>query len=210
MSMNKAFIFDWSGTLSDNFHCFAKVCAHIFQDANLRVLSDDEIRASFDSPYMKFWNKFFPKQTQAEHHQIYTKYISQAGDPELYSGVSDVLKELKAKGYKLFVVSSDPLSKLTPEVTKSGLGDLLSKVIGNIPEKEETLKNLVPEFNLDKQQTFSVGDTAGDIVASKAAGLKTIGISWGFQHKDVLAQSHPDFLIDDISEIKTIVDNLSQ
>lgn len=108
-------------------------------------------------------------------------------------------------GYKLFILSSDPVSKLLPEVEKTGLASRFIRVIGELHDKTETLAGLVSEFELDKDKSFYVGDAAGDVLVGKAVGLKTIGISWGFQHHDILAESKPDFLIDDILEIKKII-----
>ena len=55
--MNKAFIFDWSGTLNDNFHCFYQVCNLIFKELNKEPISEKEIKLNHTLPYMKFWNK---------------------------------------------------------------------------------------------------------------------------------------------------------
>lgn len=203
--MNKAFIFDWSGTLSDNFYCFVAVCALMFKEYGLDPISEDEIKLNFDSPHMKFWNKYIPEQTPEEHHQLYEKFIHQVGDPVLYSGAKDIVRYVKGIGYKIIVLSSDPISKLIPEIKKSGLAGLFSKVIGGIYDKKETLTSLVKEFKLDRSSTFYVGDTAGDVRAAKYAKLKAVGVSWGFQHKSVLFKSQPDFLIDKIVEIKKIV-----
>lgn len=205
--MNKTFIFDWSGTLSDNFHYFVKVCALMFKEYGLSPILEDEIRLNFDTPYMKFWNKYLPNQTQAEHHRLYEKLIHQVGEPTLYPGVEDIVRYLNGADYKIFVLSSDPISKLVPEVKKSGLSELFFKVIGGVHDKKETLTSLIKEFKLNKEATFYVGDTAGDVVAGKYAGLKTVGISWGFQHKSILTKSKPDFLIDDIKEIRKMARN---
>ncbi|MFA5000584.1 MAG: HAD family hydrolase [Patescibacteria group bacterium] len=202
--MNKAFIFDWSGTLSDNFRCFVKVCALMFKKYGLSPISENEIKLNFDTPYMKFWNKYLPDQTQVEHHRIYEKLIHQVDEPRLYPGVENIVRYLNGADYKIFVLSSDPVSKLMIEVLKSGLEGLFSKIIGGVHDKKETLTSLIKEFKLNKDNTFYVGDTAGDVVAGKYAGLKTVGISWGFQHKSILTKSKPDFLIDDIIDIKKI------
>ncbi len=61
-------------------------------------------------------------------------------------------------------------------------------MIGDVHEKGEVIKSLVDDFNLDKDSTFYVGDTSGDVEAGKYSNVKTIGISWGFQHKDILSQ----------------------
>jgi phosphoglycolate phosphatase-like HAD superfamily hydrolase len=119
--------------------------------------------------------------------------------------VREIIISLKAIGYDIFVLSSDNGSKLMPEVEVSGLKECFTKVVGDVHDKAEILDQLVREFTLTKTDTFYVGDTAGDIEAGKYAGLKTIGISWGFQDEAKLEASHPDFLISDIIQIKDIL-----
>lgn len=203
--MNKSFIFDWSGTLSDNFHCFCQVCNLMFQELDSKPISEKEIRLNFTLPYMKFWNKYFPDLTKEKQCKLYEQFIHQVDEPELYKSVNETINFLHNSGWKIFILSSDPISKLIPETKKSGLSQLFQKAVGDVHEKGEVIKSLVNDFDLDRNQTFYVGDTSGDVEAGKFAKVKTIGISWGFQHKDVLSKSKPDFLIDDIIEIKEII-----
>ena len=119
--------------------------------------------------------------------------------------IARIINFIHISGWKIFILSSDPISKLIPETEKSGLSHLFEKVVGDVHIKGEVIKSLVNDFNLDKNLTFYVGDTSGDVEAGKFATVKTIGISWGFQHKDVLSKSKPDFLVDDIIEIKEII-----
>jgi len=202
--MNKSIIFDWSGTLSDNFHCFCEVCGLMFKDLGREKISPEEIRLNFTLPYMKFWNHYFPNLSKETQCELYEKYIHKVSEPEICEGVKDLIKKLKEEGWHIFVLSSDPISKLSLEVERSGLAPFFTKVVGNIHEKGETLKQIIGEFKLDKALTYYVGDTSGDVEAGKIADVKTIGISWGFQHKSVLEKSEPDFLIDDIAEIDGI------
>jgi hypothetical protein len=97
------------------------------------------------------------------------------------------------------------LSKLNMEIEKSGLSSMFTKVIWEIHEKGAVLVSLVQDFDLDKRATFYVWDTSGDIEAWNFAWVKTIWIWRWYQHKDILSKSAPDFLIDDIVEIKNIV-----
>lgn len=203
--MQKAFIFDWSGTLINNFHCFCRVCNIMFRELGKEPITEDEIRLNFTMPYMKFWNKYFPNLSKEKQDGLYEKYIHLVGEPELYKQTDEIIKYLYSNGYKIFILSSDPISKLIPETEKSGLFRLFEKVFGNVHEKREAIVSIVNEFNLDKNFVFYVGDTSGDVEAGKSADVKTIGITWGFQHKKVLAQSNPDFLIDDLIAIKSII-----
>lgn len=203
--MNKSIIFDWSGTLSNNFHCFCEVCNLMFKDLGRETISAEEIRLNFTLPYMKFWNHYFPNLSMEKQCELYEKYIHQVSEPKIYDGVKDLIKNLKADGWHIFVCSSDPISKLSLEVEKSGLSPFFTKVVGNIHEKGEVLKQILKDFNLDKKSTYYVGDTSGDVEAGRIADVRTIGISWGFQHKSALEKSLPDFLIDDITEIVDVI-----
>ncbi len=177
----------------------------MFKELGKKPISEKEIRMDFTLPYMKFWNKYFPNLSKENQDKLYKKYIHQAGEPELYAGAEEIIRVLNNKGYKIFILSSDPNSKLMPEIKKSGISKYISKAIGQVHEKKDSILSLVKEFGLNPEETFYVGDTSGDVEAGKAAGVKTIGISRGFQYKSVLAKSKPDFLIDDILEIKAII-----
>ncbi len=205
---NKAFIFDWSGTLNNNFHLFCKVCDLIFVELGRKPISLDEIKLNVTSPYMKFWNKYFPDLTMEEQCDLYEKYIHQAGESELYQKVDEIITYLNEKGYKIFILSSDPTSKLLPEIKKSGFAKLITKTVGDIHDKKDAIITFVNDFALNKNFTFCVGDTSGDIEVGKFAEVNTIGISWGFQHKNVLSGSKPYFLIDDIIEIRDIIEKI--
>src|SRR3989339_862462 len=161
--MNKAFIFDWSGTLNDNFHCFYQVCNLIFKELNKEPISEKEIKLNHTLPYMKFWNKYFPDLSREKQCELYEKYIHQVDEAEIYKNVDQIIELLHTKNYKIFILSSDPISKLIPETKKSGLSNLFTKVIGDIHEKGEIISSLIKEFNLDKNSTYYVGDTSGDV-----------------------------------------------
>lgn len=206
MIMNKTFIFDWSGTLSNNFHCFCQVCDLVFPELWKNTISSEEIKQNFTLPYMKFWNLYFPDLSKERQDEMYRKYIHQVDEAKIYDGVAEMITLLYKKWWKVFVLSSDPYSKLLPETKASGLTSMFTKVIGEIHEKGNVLVSLIQEFSLDKNMTFYVGDTSGDIEAGKIAGVKTIGISRWFQNRDILSNAMPDVLIDDILEIEKIIE----
>lgn len=203
--MDKAVIFDWSGTLSDNFHLFSKVVSLMFKELGHAPISDDDIKKSFAIPYMKFWNKFLPNLSKEMQNELYEKYIHQVGDPHLFPGIKEAVLSLHSLGYKLFVVSSDPKSKLSAETKNSGLLNVFLEVCAGAHDKHEAILFLVQKYSLDKENTYYVGDSSGDIDEGKLANVKTIGVSWGFQHKSIIENSNPDFLLDSPSDlIKTL------
>ena len=99
--MHKAFIFDWSGTLSDNFHLFCKVCALIFTELGKEPIGPDEIKLKFTLPYMKFYNKYFPDLTKEKQDALFEKYIHTVGEPEIYKNVKETIDYLNKSGFEL-------------------------------------------------------------------------------------------------------------
>lgn len=95
--MNKAFIFDRSGTLNDNFHSFCQVVERIFSDLGKDPISSDEIRKTFTLPYMKFRNAHLPELSKEEQDKLYKKHIHTVDSAEIYTGVFDVLYRLYEK-----------------------------------------------------------------------------------------------------------------
>jgi phosphoglycolate phosphatase len=53
-----------------------------------------------------------------------------------------------------------------------------------------------------------IGDTPRDIACGKALGARTIAVATGRWGRDELAKYQPDFLIDDLSDVETIIDTL--
>ncbi len=53
-----------------------------------------------------------------------------------------------------------------------------------------------------------IGDTPRDIACGKALGARTIAVATGRSSRDELAKHQPDFLIDDLSDVESIVDTL--
>src|SRR6516162_4254663 len=53
-----------------------------------------------------------------------------------------------------------------------------------------------------------IGDTPRDIACGKALGARTIAVATGRWSRDELANYEPDFLIDDLSKVETIIKTL--
>jgi HAD superfamily hydrolase (TIGR01509 family) len=55
------------------------------------------------------------------------------------------------------------------------------------------------------QQALMVGDTAADILAGKAAGIKTCAVTYGFGNLAELQHCQPDYVIDTFSDLVRLV-----
>ena len=47
-------------------------------------------------------------------------------------------------------------------------------------------------------QTLFVGDSRNDVLAARAAGVKVIAVSYGYNHGRPIALENPDLLVDSL------------
>jgi phosphoglycolate phosphatase len=66
----------------------------------------------------------------------------------------------------------------------------------------ELILEIIEELNFDKKNVFMIGDTDADIKGGQNAGIKTIGVSWGYFTKEQLIKCGADIIIEDFLEIK--------
>jgi phosphoglycolate phosphatase-like HAD superfamily hydrolase len=53
-----------------------------------------------------------------------------------------------------------------------------------------------------------IGDTPRDIACGKALGARTVAVATGTWSRERLGQHHPDFLIDDLSDVNRLINTL--
>ena len=128
---------------------------------------------------------------------------------ELYSGIPDLLKELKQKGIRLTILSNKP-QQATLKCIEQYLKDFrFEMIIGQregIPAKPDPIAALeiCDHLKLSPEQVLFVGDTAVDIETGKRAGMYTVGVTWGFRSKIELEKAKADYIIDQPNDLLTI------
>ena len=126
--------------------------------------------------------------------------------PQLFPGVADTLRGLKARGLTMAIASSRSSKSLNEFLSEMGVESCFSLVIGadNVtkakPDSEPVLK-VLSAFGLSADETLVVGDMGVDIQMGKAAGAKTCGVTWGNGSREDLLAAGTDFIIDSMSEL---------
>ena len=127
----------------------------------------------------------------------------------LFDGMSEVFDFLRNTGIETAIVSTAPSVYVwkvidyfsIPVKTVIGYHDALRK-----PSPDGMLKAMrsmgsVPE------NTISFGDRAIDIMASKTAGIKSVGCLWGSKELSLLIATLPDMILTSPREIINLLQN---
>lgn len=126
-----------------------------------------------------------------------------------YPHAVETLRTLHDAGVRCGAVTARSKVSSLGTLNAAGLGGLLEVVISaeDAPRTKphpEPLLLAVSRMGLSPQQAVFVGDTEADIVAGRAAGMTTVGVTYGF-FGPAIANAKPDHLIRDIAELTPLV-----
>ena len=123
-----------------------------------------------------------------------------------FDGIVDMLKGLKAEGVKIAVFSNKPHVAAIDVVNKlfgEGLFDEIQGQTAEIPRKPSPIGALAvaKRLGVSIDQCLYLGDTNTDMDTGKAAGMFTIGVTWGFRPRKELEEHEACRIADRPEEI---------
>ena len=130
---------------------------------------------------------------------------------QVYPGIAELLLFLQKNDFKISIATNKYHAAALPLVSKYFPTIHFDLVLGhreNFPTKPdpsivlETLQTL----NINKQDCYYLGDSDVDMMTATRAGVKAIGVSWGFRAEDELRASGADFVIHSPLELLDIID----
>lgn len=124
----------------------------------------------------------------------------------LYPGVKETLQTLKARGYRLAIITNKPEKFIAPMLEGLGLTGLFEFALGgdSLPERKPEplpLYTACGMLNAQLSDCVMIGDSKNDILAAKAAKIDSVGLSYGYNYDEDLATYEPEFLFDQFSDL---------
>lgn len=130
------------------------------------------------------------------------KLALRADEIELFPGVHELVRELHAAGHKLFVLSTNSRKLIQSVLERNGLADNMTVLPSSgLFGKAPALKRFMRGHKLATQGVWVIGDELRDIEAAKRVGVRSIAVTWGLQHPDVLLAAQPTLLANKPKEI---------
>jgi phosphoglycolate phosphatase len=141
--------------------------------------------------------------------QLYAEYNGRY--TQVYPGVLEALPRLRAAGIRLCGITNKKRCFTEPVLTSLGLdgffelwvcGDDLAR------KKPDPLPLLyaMQQLGATPQTTWMVGDSATDVQTARAAKVKIMAVSYGYNHGRDIRTAGPDCVVDSLLQICTIFD----
>ena len=143
-------------------------------------------------------NEKFIEEALSVYQNFYDKNIVRK--TFVYEGLEKALISLKESGVKLAIISNKDERHVT-EVISTLLPNVFDTVwgyTGRFPHKPDpsSVLAIIDSFELTRKEVGFVGDSKVDILTAKNAGIKAIGVSWGFGGIHSFDECIPDIIID--------------
>ena len=204
-------LFDLDGTLIDTNELIISTYLHTLEKYYPGKYEREDVMP-FIGPSL--WEVFGSMDTERSEEMITEYRTWNLANHDLmvkeFVGVSDTVKALVEKDYKIGIVTT----KLHSTVLKGlRLMDLekyfdvivaLDHVEKAKPDPEPIYKAL-EQLGSKPEETIMVGDNYHDILAGKNAGTKTAGVAWSIKGRDYIAKYEPDYILESMADILTIL-----
>ena len=124
----------------------------------------------------------------------------------VYPGVRESLKWLQKQGVEMALITNKPERFVAPLLDELKLGRFFRWIIGGdtLPQKKPdpaALLFVMKMASVTPAQALFVGDSRNDVLAAKAAGVKCIALSYGYNHGRPIEEESPDMVIDNLHEL---------
>jgi HAD superfamily hydrolase (TIGR01549 family) len=125
----------------------------------------------------------------------------------LHEGMDGVLAYLKSRGIPLGVFTGK--GRRTAMITLEALGIAQSfamivsgnDVVRHKPDPEG-IRKFLDAFGLEPHRVLMVGDTLGDVTASRAAGVTPVAVLWDSYDSERVLQASPDYVFHAVGDFR--------
>lgn len=214
--MYRAVIFDLDGTLLDTIGDIADSLNIALSANGFKTHEADSVKTFVGSGVNIMLSralaneKISPERLAAVKARYMAEYaVRQAVKTHAYPGVAEAIDELRRLGIKTAVLSNKPHKDTASTVAHYftlARFDIVQGQLDGVPIKPDptVLLRMVRELGARKEECLFVGDSDVDMQTARNAGMKKIGVLWGFRDHAALAENHADHIIADPARIVEI------
>jgi phosphoglycolate phosphatase len=211
-------VFDCDGTLSDGQ---AAVCAAMdvaFAEAGLPAPERHAVRRSVGLSLPQAVARLAPDapgETQAVAVDAYKSAFRQARydgslHEPLYEGIAELLGRLKQRGWVLGVATGKSDRGLKSCLVTHGIFDLFVtlQTADRHPSKPHPsmIEQAMAEAGARAEDTVMIGDTGFDMAMARAAGVRALGVAWGYHEPAELIAAGAEAVASDPAELEAMLD----
>jgi len=208
----KLIIFDLDGTLIDSSVDIANAINYAVEPYSVRPLTVQEVISLVGEGISRLMEKIILKEgIQADKDFLTERFVYYysahlIGNTTVYPGVRETVTQLGA--YRKAVISNKRESLSVKILEQLGLSEYMDMIVGSDTVRERKpsplpVCHVLSVLGISPDAAIMVGDSNYDIEAGKAAGIKTVAVTYGYRPLELLQGA--DFIINSMDELVKIL-----
>lgn len=207
------YLFDLDGTLTNSEEGIIKAFHYTFEKMGMPDMNDEDLKEfigpPLDETFRRRFNLYGEENEKAMSY--FREYYRAKGKYENipYTGIKELLQEVSKKA-TLAVCTSKVLDQAQDIIKHYGL-EYFTFIGGATIDSSRTKKYDIIEYTLeklnvkDRSEVYMIGDRFTDINGAHRAGLKAIGVLYGFGSKEELEECKSDYIVETVEELKELL-----
>ena len=201
-------IFDLDGTLLDTIGDLAAASNHMLRLRGLAEHTLDDYRRFVGNGILRLVERALPEAlrtpaavqaARADFLAFYIDHIDLETRP--YAGIPALLEELARRGIRLAVASNKFQAGTEKLVRRFFPAIPFVAVLGqrpDVPLKPDpaVAEEILQRVPVPRDRVLFIGDSGIDMQTAAAAGIRSVGVTWGFRARTELVEAGADHLID--------------
>jgi pyrophosphatase PpaX len=191
-------LFDLDGTVVDTVELIVESFRHATRTVLGRELPDTHILAGVGQTLRAQMERLSVEHAQ-ELYDVYREYNHRRHDELIrgYEGIEEALRELRAAGRRLGLVTSKSRDTTQMAFRAVGLAEHFDAVVTASDTAEHKpapgpLLLCLDLLEAAPDRAIYIGDSPFDIQAGAAAGMATAAVAWGVFGREALLEARPD------------------
>ncbi len=193
----RVLLFDYDGTIADSLNVIMNEFNKVAVKYKLKIFESEK-------EFVKMYQRNFyesvllmglPKDKIKNFiEEFRSPLISRIREMKIFDGMKEVIDKL-SKSSEIFIITSNMTDIIRKSIEHYGLRGIKGVIGGDRNlSKVEKIKMVLAKYK--SVDAYYIGDTVGDVVEGKKAGVRTIAVGWGYHTKKELASAKADFVVD--------------
>ena len=210
----KLIIFDLDGTLLNTIQGLTESTNSALKFFNYPQKTQEEIKSYIGNGVFKLIERAIPGGINNENLDRCVEIFklnyekNMYNNIEIYPGILASLKDLKALGLKIAVISNkfdlavkELCNRFFPDLIDFAIGENDAGGLRKKPAPDMVLM-VLDHLKINSEESIFIGDSEVDIETAKNSGLKCISVTWGYKSAAFLKENGAEILVNSPQEIK--------
>ncbi len=211
--MKQLVIFDLDGTLLDTIGDLAASCDEVLRRHDMATYSLDDYKHFVGNGIVRLVERAIPEELRSEEfiaelRKEFVAYYSENIDKHtvIYPNIMWLLDELKKRDVAV-AVASNKFQEGVRKLVKSFFPNIhFEAVLGQRPDvplkpNPQIIRDIMQITSYAPDKILYVGDSGIDMETATAAGVESVGVTWGFRSHEELVESGANHIIDSPRDI---------